>query len=266
MNPTNLKYIVREKYGDIAKGGLSESSGCCGESACCGELEFSMIGDDYSVIDGHIKDADLGLGCGIPTQFAGLKPGHQVIDLGSGAGNDCFIARRIVGEKGTVTGLDFTPAMVERARANNEKLGYTNVSFVEGDIESMPFGDNSFDCILSNCVLNLVPDKQKAFAEMFRVLRPGGHFCISDVVTSGRLPEALKKDAVMYAGCVAGALDMQEYLSIVGNSGFTSLTIHKQKAISIPEPVLTKYLSPGEAQQFGSNGNGIFSLTLSAYK
>lgn len=120
MNPTNLKYIVREKYGDIAKGGLSESSGCCGESACCGELEFSMIGDDYSVIDGHIKDADLGLGCGIPTQFAGLKPGHQVIDLGSGAGNDCFIARRIVGEKGTVTGLDFTPAMIERARVNNE--------------------------------------------------------------------------------------------------------------------------------------------------
>ncbi len=265
-NRTDLKLIVQEKYSQIARANEGTSTGCCGDTGCCGELEISMIGDEYTAVEGHFKDADLGLGCGIPTQFANLQTGQSVLDLGSGAGNDCFVARKIVGESGTVTGLDFTPAMVEKAMANNRKLGYTNVQFVQGDIESMPFEGNEFDVLLSNCVLNLVPDKQKAFAEMYRVLRRGGHFCISDVVTAGQLPEGLKNDATMYAGCVSGALDREEYLAIVRKAGFTNISIHKEKAIQIPENVLQNYLSEEEAQAYGSNGTGIFSITLSATK
>jgi len=265
-NPPDLKLIVQEKYGQIARATAGTSTSCCGDTGCCGELEFSMIGDEYTAVEGHFSEADLGLGCGIPTQFANLRPGQSVLDLGSGAGNDCFVARTAVGESGSVTGLDFTPAMVEKATANNSKLGYTNVQFVQGDIESMPFEDHEFDVILSNCVLNLVPDKQKAFAEMVRVLKQGGHFCISDVVTAGKLPEGLKNDATMYAGCVSGALDKNEYLEIVKKAGFTNITIHKEKAIQIPENVLLSYLSEEEAHAFGNNGSGIFSITLSAFK
>ena len=277
-NPPDLKLIVQEKYGQIALAAAGTSTSCCGDTGCCGdtsycddtgccgELEFSMIGDEYTAVEGHFSEADLGLGCGIPTQFANLRPGQSVLDLGSGAGNDCFVARTTVGESGSVTGLDFTPAMVEKAMANNSKLGYTNVQFVQGDIESMPFEDHEFDVILSNCVLNLVPDKQKAFAEMVRVLKQGGHFCISDVVTAGQLPEGLKNDATMYAGCVSGALDKEEYLAIVHAAGFSDITIHKEKAIQIPENVLLNYLTEEEAQAYGNNGTGIFSITLSATK
>jgi arsenite methyltransferase len=262
----DLKFIVQEKYGQIARANAGTSTSCCGDTGCCGELEFSMIGDEYTAVDGHFSEADLGLGCGIPTQFANLQPGQSVLDLGSGAGNDCFVARKLVGDSGMVTGLDFTPAMVEKAIANNRKLGYSNVEFVHGDIEAMPFDNNQFDVLLSNCVLNLVPEKQKAFAEMLRVLKPGGHFCISDVVTNGALPEGLKHDAVLYAGCVSGALDKNEYLELVQKAGFTTITIHKEKAIGIPENVLLNYLSEEEKQAFGTNGTGIFSITLSATK
>lgn len=263
----DLKLIVREKYAEIAKKSLVQVQySCCGNSSCCEESDFSMIGDEYTNIEGHEADADLGLGCGIPTQFANIKTGDSVLDLGSGAGNDCFVARAIVGETGKVTGIDFTDAMIEKSRANNAKLGFTNVEFIQGDIEQMPFADNQFDVIVSNCVLNLVPDKVKAFSEMYRVLKPNGHFCVSDVVIKGELPEKLQKDAEMYAGCVSGASEMDDYLEIIRNQGFEDVIIHKQKVISIPETVLSNYLDTEEIKSFTNGETGIFSITVSAYK
>jgi ubiquinone/menaquinone biosynthesis C-methylase UbiE len=269
MKAKDLKLVVQEKYGAIANQSLlmnQPQSSCCGTSGCCGELEFSMIGDEYKNVEGYNPEADLGLGCGLPTQFADLKIGDHVLDLGSGAGNDCFVARAIVGETGKVTGLDFTDAMVAKAIANNQKLGFTNVEFVQGDIEEMPLPDNCFDVIVSNCVLNLVPDKNKAFAQMIRVLKPGGHFCVSDVVIKGELPDSLRKDAEMYVGCVAGAVSMNQYIDIIDSNGFKNVTIHKQKVISIPEEVLDKYLTKSEMKNLENGDTGIFSITVSGYK
>ncbi len=265
MKAEDLKLIVKEKYGEIAKQTSNQSS-CCGTSGCCGDNAISMIGDEYSNVEGHFSDADLGLGCGIPTQFAGIEKGDHVLDLGSGAGNDCFVARAIVGETGKVTGLDFTDAMIDKANENNRKLDYKNVEFVKGDIEEMPFPDDSFDVIVSNCVLNLVPDKNKAFAQIMRVLKPGGHFCVSDVVIKGYLPDKLRKNAEMYAGCVSGATEMAEYLEIIKNQGFKDVKIHKQKKIEIPDEVLNKILSEKEVTDFRNEDIGIFSITVSGYK
>lgn len=267
MKAQDLKLVVQEKYGEIAQQSLiHEQLSCCGTSSCCGELEFSMIGDEYAGIKGHHPDADLGLGCGLPTQFADINEGDSVLDLGSGAGNDCFVARAIVGDKGKVTGLDFVEAMITKARLNNQKAGYSNVEFIQGDIESMPFSDGEFDVIVSNCVLNLVPDKSRAFSEIMRVLKPGGHFCVSDVVIKGQLPAKLKEDAVMYAGCVAGALDINDYLGIIEEQGFEEVTVHKQKLILIPEEILAKYLTEEEVLKFKKSETGIFSITVSAKK
>lgn len=267
MKAEELKLVVKEKYGQIAKQSmLMAQSSCCGTSGCCGDLEINMIGDEYQNIDGHHKDADLGLGCGIPTQFAAIIRGDHVLDLGSGAGNDCFVARAIVGEHGKVTGIDFTDAMIEKANANNKKLGYMNVEFIKGDIEDMPLPDNSYDVIVSNCVLNLVPDKEKAFAEIMRVLKPGGHFCISDVVLKGELPEKFRYDLTMYAGCISGAKSNSEYVGIINNQGFTKITTHKLKQISIPVGVLEKYLTRKEIDQYWGGERGIFSITVSGYK
>ena len=215
---------------------------------------------------GYHPDADLGLGCGIPTQFALIKEGDSVLDLGSGAGNDCFVARAIVGETGKVTGIDFTDAMLEKAQKNVAKLGFSNVEFVKGDIEKMPLADNQFDVIVSNCVLNLVPDKTRAFSEIMRVLKPGGHFCVSDVVTKGELPQKLQKDAEMYAGCVSGAIDMDQYVSIIREQGFRNIEIHKQKDVQIPEDILKNYLNTQELEAFSNAEIGIYSITISAKK
>ena len=269
MKAEDLKLVVQEKYGAIANQSVlfnQPKSSCCGTSGCCGELEISMIGDEYKNIEGYNPDADLGLGCGLPTQYAELQIGNHVLDLGSGAGNDCFVARAIVGETGKITGLDFTETMVAKAISNNQKLGFTNVEFVQGDIEEMPLPDNNFDVIVSNCVLNLVPDKNKAFAQMMRVLKPGGHFCVSDVVIKGELPESLREDAVMYVGCVAGAISMNQYIDIINGVGFINVTIHKLKVISIPDLVLVKYLSDAEMEVFKNGDTGIYSITVSGYK
>lgn len=267
MKAEDLKLVVKEKYGAIANQSiLMNQSSCCGTTGCCGDLEFSMIGDEYKNIEGYNPEADLGLGCGLPTQFADLKIGDHVLDLGSGAGNDCFVARALVGESGKVTGLDFTGAMVAKAIENNQKLGFTNVEFVQGDIEEMPLPSNNFDVIVSNCVLNLVPDKNKAFAQIMRVLKSGGHFCISDVVVKGELPQALRKDAEMYVGCVAGAVSIDHYLDIINSAGFKNITIHKLKVISIPVEVLDKYLSKSEMEAFKNGDTGISSITVSGYK
>ena len=222
--------------------------------------------DDYSETNGYVADADLGLGCGLPTQFANIKKGDTVIDLGSGAGNDCFVARHETGAEGKVIGIDFTPIMIEKARINAEKLGYNNVEFREGDIDNMPVSNAVADVVVSNCVLNLVPNKQKVIAEIFRVLKPGGHFSISDIVLVGNLPEALRGDAEMYAGCVAGAIQKTDYLKLIEAQGFKSLQIQKEKPITIPDDILGKYLSEEAVSAFNKGGTGIFSITVYAEK
>ena len=261
-----LKNIVREKYSEIAvQDKESNASSCCG-SGCCSTDVANIMTDDYSKIEGYQPDADLSLGCGLPTEFAKIKKGDIVVDLGSGAGNDCFIARHETGETGRVIGIDFTPAMIEKARVNATKLGFTNVDFILGDAENMPLPEAMADVIVSNCVLNLVPDKQKAFNEIYRVLKPGGHFSISDIVLTGELPQNLREAAEMYAGCVSGALPKNEYMDIIRKTGFENITIQKQKPIFIPDDILSKYLTAEEIKQFRNGSNGIYSITVFAQK
>jgi SAM-dependent methyltransferase len=261
-----LKDLVKQKYSEIAlQDKETNSASCCGAGGCSTEV-YNIMSDDYSMLDGYNPDADLGLGCGLPTQFAMIKPGDTVIDLGSGAGNDCFIARSQTGAAGKVIGIDFTPAMIEKARANAEKLGYNNVEFRQGDIEKMPVTANVADVIVSNCVLNLVPNKKNVIKEIFRVLKPNGHFSISDIVLVGELPDNLKQAAEMYAGCVSGAIQKEEYLSLIKEAGFEAITIQKEKAIVIPDDILSNYLSEGEIAQFKESGTGIFSVTVFARK
>lgn len=269
MNTANeLKQVVKEKYGEIAK--ASKSSGCCGPTCCGGEeskiVGYTVMNDEYDNLDGYVADADLGLGCGLPTEQAGIKKGDTVVDLGSGAGNDVFVARAIVGDEGKVIGIDMTEAMIEKANINNAKLGYKNVEFKLGDIEQMPLNDNLADVVISNCVLNLVPDKQKAFSEIYRILKPGAHFCVSDIVLRGELPEGLKKSAEMYAGCVTGALQQDEYLRIIMDAGFRDVAVKKTKVIELPEDVLREYIDDEEIQLIKKNKIGIFSITVVGYK
>lgn len=267
MKAEDLKLVVKKKYGEIASESvLTEKVSCCVGEDCCTSTDYSVFNDDYSNLKGYNADADLNLGCGLPTEFAGINVGACVLDLGSGAGNDCFVARSIVGETGKVTGLDFTEEMLEKSNKNLEKTGFTNVAFVKGDIENIPLPQNFFDVVISNCVLNLVPDKQKAFTEIHRVLKSTGHFCISDVVLSGALPARLKDAAEMYAGCVSGALQKEQYLEIVKEAGFKGIQIHKEKKIVVPDSILADFLSEKELSAFKTSGVGIYSITLTASK
>jgi arsenite methyltransferase len=264
----DLKQVVKEKYGEIAK--ASKASGCC-EPTCCGGSDSKIVGytvmkDEYDNLEGYVADADLGLGCGLPTEYAGIKKGNTVVDLGSGAGNDVFVARSIVGEEGKVIGIDFTLEMIGKAMANKLKVGYENVDFKLGEIEKIPLDDNLADVVISNCVLNLVPDKRKAFSEIYRILKPKSHFCVSDIVLKGELPAGLKKSAEMYAGCVAGALQQDEYLGTIKETGFKNIEIKKTKVIELPDEVLKNYLNDSEIEKFRSNNIGIFSITVVGYK
>jgi len=267
MKAKDIKRIVKEKYGKLAsRRGPIKLESCCSGSACCSDALFKSFSDDYGKLPGYLPEADLGLGCGLPTEFAGIKNGDHVLDLGSGAGNDCFVARALAGETGRVVGLDFTDEMLEKARENAAKLQYGNVEFVKGDIEAIPLPDNSFDVVISNCVLNLVPDKQKAYREIFRVLKPGGHFCISDVVLSGELPDKLKEAAEVYAGCVAGAMRKEKYLEVIALENFTNLTVQKEKQIVLSDEILSNFLSKEEIENFKASNLGIYSLTITAQK
>ncbi len=261
-----LKELVKQKYSEIAlKNKDTNMSSCCGAGGCSTEV-YNIMSDDYTTLEGYNPDADLGLGCGLPTQFAKIKKGDTVIDLGSGAGNDCFIARAETGEAGKVIGIDFTPAMIEKARANAEKLGFNNVEFRQGDIEKMPVTANVSDVMVSNCVLNLVPNKDGVFKEIFRVLKPGGHFSISDIVLVGNLPDTLRKDAEMYAGCVSGAIQKEDYLEMIHANGFTNVSLQKEKPIFIPDDILKNYLNESEIAGFKAGHTGIFSITVYAEK
>lgn len=261
-----LKELVKQKYSEIAlQDKEANQSSCCGAGGCSTEV-YNIMNDDYTSLKGYNADADLGLGCGLPTQFAKIKKGDTVIDLGSGAGNDAFIARAETGESGKVIGIDFTPAMINKARANAEKLGYNNVEFRQGDIEKMPVMANVVDVIVSNCVLNLVPNKEAVIKEIYRVLKPGGHFSISDIVLEGKLPASIRQAAEMYAGCVSGAIQKQAYLEVIRGNGFANMTIQKEKKIHIPDDILANYLSAEELKEFRSGNIGIYSITVYAEK
>lgn len=261
-----LKEIVRQKYTEIATQDKEmNQSSCCGAGGCSTEV-YNIMTDDYSGLAGYNPDADLGLGCGLPTQFARIRKGDVVIDLGSGAGNDAFVARHETGETGKVIGVDFTPAMIEKARTNAEKLGFHNVEFRQGDIERMPVSANVADVVVSNCVLNLVPNKDGVIKEIFRVLKPGGHFSISDVVLEGQLPAALREAAEMYAGCVSGAIQKEVYMELINQNGFVNVTVQKDKPIIIPDDILSRYLSAAQIETFKRSGSGIRSITVYAEK
>jgi arsenite methyltransferase len=262
----NVKELVRQKYGEIALQNKEQNqSSCCG-SGCCSSEVYNIMADDYTALEGYNPDADLGLGCGLPTQFAKIKKGDVVIDLGSGAGNDAFIARHETGETGKVIGIDFTPAMIERARQNAEARGFNNVEFRQGDIENMPVTSNTANVIVSNCVLNLVPNKDGVIKETYRVLKPGGHFSISDIVLEGELPNEIKQAAEMYAGCVAGAIQKKAYLGLIEANGFKNITVQKDKPIVVPDDILRQYLSEEQLTAFKQSGTGIRSITVYAEK
>ncbi len=263
----SIKDIVNEKYSLIAsQSKLQNQSSCCGSTDCCDDMDYTIFSEDYSNLQGYNQDADLGLGCGLPTEFAKIKSGDTVLDLGSGAGNDCFVARALTGEKGKVIGIDFSDEMLEKAKENVQKLGYKNVEFIKGDIEDMPVESNSVDVIVSNCVLNLVPDKQKAFSEIYRVLKNDAHFSVSDVVLFGELPDKLKESAEMYAGCVSGAIQKNEYIKIIKDSGFKNIEIQKERKIEIPDDILLNFISINELQEFKNSNIGVFSINVFARK
>lgn len=262
-----IKNAVREKYAAIANQSKEQNeTSCCGATGCCGDDVYTIMSDNYSDLEGYNPEADLGLGCGLPTEHAVMKEGDTVIDLGSGAGNDAFIARRMVGEKGKVIGIDFTDAMISKARENAEKLNLNNVEFRMGDIENMPVTANKADVIISNCVLNLVPNKKQVFSEIYRVLKPGGHFSISDIVLEGELPDKWREIAELYAGCVSGAIQKSEYLGTIEKAGFTKIRLQKDKTIVIPDDILLNYLSADEVTEYKKGTTRIASITVYAEK
>jgi len=260
------KELVKEKYSQIAEQNVdADKAGCCGTTAC-NTIDGNIMADDYTALKGYVANADLGLGCGLPTEFAKIEEGNTVVDLGSGAGNDCFVARSVAGDTGKIFGIDFTEKMIERAKANAEKLNYKNVEFRLGDIENIPLSGGIADVVVSNCVLNLVPDKNQAFTEIFRILKKGGHFSVSDIVLEGNLPEGLQKSAEMYVGCVSGAIQKDNYLSIIERTGFRNIQVQKQKRISLPEETINQYLTADQATEFNKGKTGIYSVTVYAEK
>lgn len=257
----DIKSLVKETYSRVVNQNKAENEkSLCGEGSCC-QIDYTIFSEDYSNLKGYCKTADLGVGCGIPTKAISIKEGDTVLDLGCGAGNDCFIAREMVGEKGHVIGLDFTPEMLRKAWQNCDSMGYHNVEFRFGDIEDMPILNSMIDVILSNCVINLVPDKKKAFLEIARVLKQTGFFSISDVVTNKSFPSHVKEQINLYTGCVAGAMVLDEYLEIIKNCGF-DVEIKKQKEVVIPEEIFAKFLTNEQLKNFLNLGIKVYSVTI----
>ncbi len=257
-----LKEVVKKTYTDA----ISNNEGCACSTTCCSPEQDVTFSESYSDIDGYSQDADYGLGCGIPAEFAKIEKGQTVLDLGSGAGNDVFVARSIVGETGKVIGVDMTEAMINKANENKQKLNYTNVDFLLGEIEDLPIKDNSIDVVVSNCVMNLVPDKTKAYSEVFRVLKPKSHFSISDIVLSGDLPVGIRNAAEMYAGCVSGALPKEEYVQAIKDAGFENIQIVKERQINLSDDILLKFISQEELAEYRKSESAILSITVYAEK
>lgn len=215
MEEENVKKIVRQGYARVAKTA----------SSCCGQGVSEKIGYSEKELRSIPAGADLSLGCGNPVALASLKPGETVLDLGSGAGMDCFLAANKVGSKGRVIGVDMTPEMIDRARANVKKGGYSNVEFRLGEIENLPVADGTVDVVISNCVINLAPDKLRVFSEAFRVLKPGGRLMVSDIVLLKPLPEAVKRSVKAYVGCLAGAIIKDKYIGAIESAGFAGVEV-----------------------------------------
>lgn len=255
--------MVEKTYGDIARG---RAGSCCGPTSCCGPDLQVDFADDYGGLDGYAPEADLGLGCGLPVPHAGIREGDTVLDLGSGAGNDVFVARSLVGETGRVIGVDMTADMVTLARENAARLGADNAEFHLGEIENLPLPDGEVDVAVSNCVLNLVPDKAAAFAEIRRVLRPGGHFCISDVVLQGELPAELAEAAMLYSGCVAGAMQKDDYLAVIAAAGFRDVEVVAAKEIVLPDAFVRDAAGESGLNAWRAAGVKILSITVTGVK
>lgn len=261
-----LKTLVQLKYAEIATQDTADNkSSCCGAGGCSTEV-YNIMTDDYTSLEGYNAEADLGLGCGLPTEYAQIKEGDTVIDLGSGAGNDCFVARAVIKESGKVYGIDFTEAMILKARENATKLNFSNVEFLQADIENIPLKNDLADVIVSNCVLNLVPNKEAVIKEIHRLLKPTGHFSISDIVLVGELPPAIQTAAEMYAGCVSGAIQKDTYMKMIEDAGFKNIQIQKEKVIFVPDDILSRYLTAEEIAAFRASATGIYSITVYAEK
>jgi arsenite methyltransferase len=268
MTETNnqLREVVREKYAEIAQSSLQDcGTSCCGNNEETGE-NCNMIGDAYEGVSGYVADADLGLSCGVPVEHSGLQAGQTVLDLGSGAGLDVFVARSEVGESGHVIGVDMTAEMIAKARKNADQSGFDNVEFRLGEIEHLPVLSDSVDVVISNCVLNLVPDKQRAFAEIFRVLKPGGHFCVSDIVSSQQLPAWLKGIAEAYAGCVAGAIPKEDYLELIKDTNFGEITVASERRIQVPAGLIANSLTSEQQKEALDRDLHVLSVTVTAKK
>ncbi len=258
-----IKDAVKRTYTNVVKSGTD----CCVGSSCCNPpIQDWTISENYEELEGYEKEADYALGCGIPTNGAQIKQGDTVLDLGSGAGNDVFVARSLVGEKGHVVGVDMTEAMIEKANQNKQKLGYQNVEFILGEIENLPIQDNTIDVAISNCVLNLVPDKYRAYSEVYRVLKPKGHFSMSDIVLKGELPKGILEASEMYAGCISGAMQKEDYLEAIKKAGFKNLKITKEQEIKLPDELLLQYATPEELEDFKKGTNSIISIGVYAEK
>jgi ubiquinone/menaquinone biosynthesis C-methylase UbiE len=235
QTPKDIHSVVREHYGQIASGFQADKSASCGckadkpaSASCCDSQTVSSQLKIYETADVATLPEDvtgLSLGCGDPVTLAALQPGQTVLDLGSGGGIDCFLSAQKVGPTGKVIGVDMTAEMLEKARQNRAKLGLDNVEFRLGEIEHLPVADNTIDVIISNCVINLSPDKPQVFREAFRVLHPGGKLSVSDITTNGPLPEVVKSNLSAWAGCVGGALDVKDYVAAIEAAGFVDVNI-----------------------------------------
>jgi arsenite methyltransferase len=265
-NDKALKELVKQRYSQLARENKTEGCCCGGAPADPSRKTFTIMSEKYKILKGYVPEADLGLGCGLPTQYAGIKEGDTVIDLGSGAGNDCFVARAEAGASGKIIGIDFSADMIAKARANAQRQHYDNVTFIEGDIEEIPIAENSADVVVSNCVLNLLPRKDKIFKEIYRVLKPGAHFCISDVVLKGVFPKEFTDNASMYAGCIASAIQQEDYMSEIDKAGFTNIKIERTKTIIIPDEVLHYHLDESTYEKYKAGNVGIYSITVTGEK
>jgi arsenite methyltransferase len=276
----DVRKIVRQKYGEIASQVTAQGeASCCGssspqESGCCGKDEtgtLSQVAQLYETPDVNDLPTDvtnLSLGCGDPVTLASLEPGQVVLDLGSGGGIDCFLAAKRVGERGRVIGVDMTPAMLDKARANKAKLGADNVEFRLGEIEHLPVENEVVDVVISNCVINLSPDKPQVFREAFRVLKPGGRLAVSDIVTDGPLPDEIKNDLSAWAGCVAGAWEAKDYIAAIEDAGFVQVEltpVYMSKEM-IAEAVDQLDLSDKVNLDEDSVQQTIYSAKVKAYK
>ncbi|MBP2029110.1 ubiquinone/menaquinone biosynthesis C-methylase UbiE [Methanohalophilus levihalophilus] len=255
MDSNDVKKLVKKEYGEVAKHGSS----CCGSlNLCCSPTDVAQdiskeIGYSESEMSSVPGGSNLGLGCGNPTAIASLQEGETVLDLGSGAGFDCFLAAGKVGPKGVVIGVDMTPEMLEKARENARKSEYENIEFRLGEIEALPVADNSVDVVISNCVINLSPSKADVFREIFRVLKPGGRFAISDIVLLQDIPESIKQSAAAYVSCISGAILKSDYLDLIENTGFKDIEIIEE--VRYPFDLVAAILPPEELEKILGEAN-----------